>query len=90
MNSVLEQLTCVRLVSTMRVLFSNLRIIVFYMPRSAGAKSLLREEEIDSQIQRHVVTYGLGESSDWRAIMLVPNPQGGTDYTVVSGPVQQG
>lgn len=50
---------------------------------SAGAKSLIREEQIDPHIQRYVVTYGLGESSDWRAIMLVPNPQGGTDYTVV-------
>lgn len=33
--------------------------------------------------ERRVVTFGLG-ASDWRAIMLVPNPQGGTDYTVVS------
>lgn len=37
-----------------------------------------------SRGKRRVVTYGLGRSSDWRAVMLVPNPQGGTDYTVVS------
>ena len=43
-----------------------------------------------SREKRRVVTYGLGESSDWRAIMLVPNPQGGTDYTVVSTPVHRG
>lgn len=70
---------------------------IFNTPGSAGAKSLLgstREEEeleaiLGSQSQvnnnkRRVVTYGFGGSSDWRAIMLVPNPQGGTDYTVVS------
>jgi hypothetical protein len=65
---------------------------VSYIPRSAGAKSLLsstKEEEqtildTESLLKRRVVTYGLGGSSDWRAIMLVPNPQGGTDYTVVS------
>ncbi|KAG0623909.1 hypothetical protein M758_3G210600 [Ceratodon purpureus] len=58
---------------------------------SAGAKSLLGLMKEDDQTvlssqsreKRRVVTYGLGESSDWRAIMLVPNPQGGTDYTVV-------
>jgi len=26
---------------------------------------------------REVVTYGLEEGNDWRAIMLAPNPQGG-------------
>ena len=59
---------------------------------SAGAKSLLGfmkgddDAVLSSQFgeKRRVVTYGFGETSDWRAIMLVPNPQGGTDYTVVS------
>uniref|UniRef100_A0A7I4CHL3 UDP-N-acetylmuramate--L-alanine ligase n=1 Tax=Physcomitrium patens TaxID=3218 RepID=A0A7I4CHL3_PHYPA len=57
---------------------------------SAGAKSVLGliEEEQEKDLgspfprERRVVTFGLG-ASDWRAIMLVPNPQGGTDYTVV-------
>lgn len=60
---------------------------------SAGAKSLVetlkvenwRNSSTSSQNDtRHFVTYGLGASADWRAIMLVPNPWGGTDYTVVS------
>ena len=30
-----------------------------------------------------VVTFGLGEANDWRAVMIAPNTQGGTDYVVV-------
>lgn len=34
-----------------------------------------------------VVTYGLEEGNDWRAIMLAPNPQGGTDFVAVRQPL---
>jgi len=58
----------------------------------AGAKSLVESLKVENwrnsstssqNDTRHFVTYGLGASADWRAIMLVPNPWGGTDYTVV-------
>lgn len=31
----------------------------------------------------HVETFGLGQANNWRAVDLVPNAEGGTDYIVV-------
>eukprot|EP00897_Mesotaenium_endlicherianum_P008095 jgi/Mesen1/7313/ME000376S06478 len=38
---------------------------------------------LDRADGRQVVTYGLADSNDWRAVMLVPNSQGGSDYVAV-------
>ena len=41
--------------------------------------------ELAEQSGRTVVTYGIGETNDWRAVNLEPNARGGTDFVVWQG-----
>ncbi|XP_024528113.1 uncharacterized protein LOC9632341 [Selaginella moellendorffii] len=50
---------------------------------SAGTRSLITSLEQYSKQASRKLTYGLHEQNDWRAIMLVPNILGGTDYVAV-------
>eukprot|EP00850_Spirogloea_muscicola_P008536 SM000045S16281 [mRNA] locus=s45:655945:660413:- [translate_table: standard] len=50
---------------------------------STSGSAQTRAAWLDDTRRRHVITYGLSDCNDWRACMLVPNPQGGTDYVVV-------
>lgn len=66
---------------------------------SAGAKSVaevLQAEDtkymghLTEEDKPRVVTFGLRETNDWRAVMVAPNTQGGTDYVVVKMPYSSG
>eukprot|EP00898_Chlorokybus_atmophyticus_P004068 jgi/Chlat1/4662/Chrsp3S00439 len=48
-----------------------------------GMLATIKKPPVRLASHRSVVTYGLKRSSDWQAVNINPNPEGGTDYTAV-------